>query len=213
MNMANQHLLKNALHLYSSKLKCQIPGILTFLEDGQITNLSENTLTRILNDIQFYIDLFNELKFEKNPSDFNKDLLLAGLKYLNLYALDDVVSKVSHEDIVEIYDMNGVQKFRNLTFHKFCSYDLITLYSQPYFELYSRSSHINDQLMAFFNFTARNAKGTIPFSVGPHILSETFGDKSKKFKVWPKLASPLKDEAGETKAILISNFCQEFTLT
>jgi hypothetical protein len=135
---------------------------------------------------------------------------LRALEVYNLEPLDDVTRFFDEGDIIEIYDLEFKQLFRNLTFFKFCSYDSFTLYTKPFYELYSRPEHVNQQILKLFNYGVFNFKKTEKFAVEVHFLKETYQNNRKLFKIHPKWMSPLRDKTTlNIVAMVLTNRCEE----
>lgn len=57
---------------------------------------------------------------------------------------------MSEDHVVEIYDLNNIQIFRNFKFFEFCSYTLEDIFTRPWMQLFQRKSQSQtDRLLAF----------------------------------------------------------------
>lgn len=193
---------------------CGIP-IRLFINESQIAQIPASQLYRAAVEIKQYLELIRasdiDLGSGKQPDIHSeRKLFRYSLKSLNLRTVDDFESKIESGDIVEIYDKNFIQVYRNPVFFRFCSYDLFTLYTEPFFKLYSRPEKYNQAILNLGKSILESGESTQPFDVEPHFLKEIFLGNKKLFKVHPKWISPLVDtDSQEVRAIVLTNYCIE----
>ena len=176
----------------------------------QIVNLSPEKVKGLINQIGIYDDILKETK-SKDPKSLDKEMLEKAFEKLGLTPADDIGPYVNGQDIVEIYTPEGTQLYRNLVFLKYCSYDLASLYTVPHQELYGRNENMLGEIGAVFQ-KAFTAEKIVPFNMEPHLIWETYLHNRKRFQIDLKIACPLKDSEGNTKAILTTNHCTEFKI-
>ncbi len=68
----------------------------------------------------------------------SKMLLWTALKEFRLTFKSDLLSLVSDDDVVEVYDTNHIQIFCNMKFYEFCSYTIEDIFCRPWHELFER---------------------------------------------------------------------------
>lgn len=80
-------------------------------------------------------------------------------------------------DVVEIYNVDLMQVFRNFAFFDVCSYTLLDLINNEFFELYDRSQLINHYIIEATSTLANRPYDLSPISlqhVPKHLLQEKF---------------------------------------
>lgn len=80
-------------------------------------------------------------------------------------------------DVVEIYNVDLIQVFRNFAFFDVCSYTLLDLMNYEFFELYDRSQLINHYILEATSSIGKRGFDLSPVSlqhVPRHLLQEKF---------------------------------------
>jgi hypothetical protein len=80
-------------------------------------------------------------------------------------------------DVVEIYNVDLIQVFRNFAFFDVCSYTLLDLINYEFFELYDRSQLINHYILEATATISKRGYDLSPLSlqhVPKHLLQEKF---------------------------------------
>ena len=60
------------------------------------------------------------------------------LKEMGLLPDSDLFTRIEEDEIIEIYNLDHIQIFRNLPFFEYCSYTLEDLYARPWHQLFLR---------------------------------------------------------------------------
>lgn len=181
--------------------------------DALPLNLKQTTIEAIEKQLALIAEVLpeNPGRTDLEPSEekamFSKAIRAAGLR-----AADDIDKIFIKGDIIEVYTREFIQLYRNLVFMKFSSFDLLTLATTPFIELYSRPTEVQDQLVSFLMEAFELCKHTTPFAVPTHILRERAIDSRTFFEVNPKWISPLRDSSGDLKALVLTNTCRRHDL-
>lgn len=104
--------------------------------------------------------------------------------------------------LIEIYNLEMVQVYRNFEFFKQCSYDLLTLVTFPWNSLYLRPSSVTKALYARAQQILESTQETTHYHLPPHVLKENLPNSRKVFLVEMKTLTPLLDDQGETRLFL-----------
>ncbi|SMF73194.1 hypothetical protein [Pseudobacteriovorax antillogorgiicola] len=135
----------------------------------------------------------------------DKQMFWWALKKLDLRPCSGFLEHVEHEDIIEIYDANGVQIYRNLNFFRICSYSLDELLSASWFDLFERNE---DESMALYGKSEEIFQGKhrhafyLDFD---HEIRETYSEKRNTILVKHKYMAPLLDEFRQPAALVITS--------
>lgn len=102
----------------------------------------------------------------------------------------EFVEALGDEDIVEIFDYEGNQLYRNLSFFEISDYTIDDFFGRTWDYLYERSSVVTRQIFEKVARTATERK-CIPFGVPEHYMRERATEKRKIVKVSLKYLAPL----------------------
>lgn len=110
----------------------------------------------------------------------------------------DVPTSISKGDIVEIYDLEAIQVYRNLNFFRTTNYNLMDIAAHTWMELWDRSSMVQEKIVAGVG-RALNAKDDkpIPFDVPVHLLKERAFGMTQALAIHLKYISQVRTEAGD----------------
>jgi hypothetical protein len=98
------------------------------------------------------LPLFNSLSSEKQTLaiedsgarlDNQEKSLWGALSTLGFVPPSDLFHRFESDDAIELYDLNGIQIWRNLNTMKICSYTLEEVYSIEWFKRYVRDAEIS----------------------------------------------------------------------
>lgn len=115
-----------------------------------------------------------------------KDLLKVCAQKLQIRFHENVFNKMTNQDIVEIYDINLVQIYRNIGFFNLCSYSLLDLLSYEFYALYERSLQVNSWLMEAGRELYRKRNSFEPLSlqhIPKHFMREIFSEEKFSFMI------------------------------
>lgn len=110
-------------------------------------------------------------------------------------------SFINEEDVIEVYNSEGLQIYRNFKFFEICSYSLEELYSFPFYDLFERNVFITQEIMRFVSSFYQSATREPVLSAIPdHNLKERFSEDQHEFQMHLGYFIPLFDKAGNTVA-------------
>ncbi len=117
-------------------------------------NLDAENRSRILASLKLTIEAYEELLSSGQSLSRNLNAVWSSLKRRGLVPQSDLFHHLDGNDIIEVYDQSGYQIFRSLHFLELCSYDLETLFTSTFRELFERDSIFDEAqklLLANFN--------------------------------------------------------------
>ncbi|HWU41863.1 MAG TPA: hypothetical protein VN132_00455 [Bdellovibrio sp.] len=103
----------------------------------------------------------------------------------------DTLDQIQSEDLVEAYDLNRLQVFRNLRFMHMSNYSLLEILSIEWPLLFDRAQAITDNMITFCDETLWIKNRTIPFDIPAHYMRELRSIERGLFEVRFKTLSPL----------------------
>lgn len=158
--------------------------------------------------VQSQIDLLNQVLTAASKEGFSAlgdvRATWAGLRHLKLRPPSSLFSEIKDGDIVEIYDFNGVQIFRNFTVLKHTSYSLEDIFLNSFESLYMRDESI---IMKCWKFTERvlEINGPVAADVEEHLISERLSQNPMTSRMKFNVLSPVYGTADNAVAILITS--------
>ncbi len=147
---------------------------------------------RIFSNFSKYYDLLSVLQASKVDLNNNRMLLWNALKHLGYKPCFDLLDYIDQEDVVEVYNSEFLQIFRNFKFMELCSYSVLDTFSHSWSELFLRPKAVDASLGAVgFQIFSNNVKSTMSVGVEDHYLFELFSEDMHYFKIHQKYASPI----------------------
>jgi hypothetical protein len=123
--------------------------------------------------------VYSNLIYSASKYDLRDEERLLGHagRRLGLIFSENLFDYIQSGDIIEIYNMEFKQIYRNLALFDICSYSLIELLSYEFYELYERSAQVNDFIIKGVHELLNR-----PFSLDPipldhiprHLMREKF---------------------------------------
>jgi hypothetical protein len=140
--------------------------------------------------------------FEKISVEHEIKYLSLALRRYGLRTRDQDFDFLKDGDIIEVYNSDWIQLYRNFEFFRHCSYTLLDLICNEVYVLYERPQQIVESMIKFCTEVLANGRETVPYMVPVHILRERYLNARKAFRIQFKYVSPLIDASGKTVAIL-----------
>lgn len=169
----------------------------------QVENLSDLQKEGATTSLLKFSEVLKKAEIERIPLDDDCGLLNLWLKEMGFYLSFDPKDYLSKGDIVEIYDRDFVQIYRNNTFYKFCSYDPLTLATTPFPQLFKRDDHINEIIFKRAQECLKNLKSIRTIDTPLHTMQEHFARNSRVYEIEHKYCSPVfKSSSNESIAFI-----------
>jgi hypothetical protein len=165
--------------------------------------LTPEQQTQALSRLTVYYKIMSTATEAKIELRDDKSLLWWALKEFKLRPTSDILDKLDEGDVIEVYDSNFVQIYRNFQFFRICSYTLEELFSYEWPVLFDREAHITESLIKdCMKVLSSPERKTIRFEVADHIIRENFSPKKFHIKAVHKVISPLFDTVGQVAAFV-----------
>lgn len=163
------------------------------------SNLPVNRQMRFLSSLQKYESVFDRLltlsdEFLDVSAADDCGCLEIARKECGISFSDDLYNTIEDGDIIEIYDTEAIQIYRNLNFFKSTNYNLLDIISNPWMYLWDRSSVIQG-LLESFAAKAMSSSGDAVIQVGvpPHIIKERAFGMTQALITRPKWVGKVTD--------------------
>lgn len=206
---ARTDLLEDVLNLLSSVQSIASKlGVKTTLSSPQAEQIflswDERLQWGLHKKISDWLDIFKDFEFskkEETPQDIEIECVQRALWKYGLFARDAFSNYIESGDIVEIYNRDNVQIYRNFEFLKHCSYSLMDIITREWVELYERPQVVQEHL---FYVTEKVFKQEVVVKPDllPHIMREKASDQGRCFETELKWFIPLFSTQGRCEAFL-----------
>lgn len=158
---------------------------------------------QILSNISTYLQILSqdiepmiEPGVERSPRIREIARLKCALNQFGLRAAsDNVFDVISLDDVIELYNIQGVQLYRNMKFFKVCSYNLLDLSVHSWEKLYDKPSSVVDATLKVIERLFASEGQVVPYSIDTYLQKEKsdFVKSLKTLEVTPRYIVPLYD--------------------
>jgi hypothetical protein len=172
-------------------------------EPSPLGRLPLHTQNQVIDNFSRYLKVATGVVAEQTPLYNTQAFLWRMIRELNLRPSSDLFEQIGPNDVVEIYDHNFIQVFRNLRFMELCSYTLEDVFTHEFPELFARPNEITTVLVEHCQqvFEGRITT-TQPTHVPDHELCEIWSSKRKQFSIRQGVISPLYDKTRRPVAVV-----------
>lgn len=126
---------------------------------------------------------------------------ITGLKLCD----NSILEVLDKRDNIEIYDISTfAQTYANDNFFRQSQYNVATLISRPFFELYERDLSVTNMILKQVQI-ALAERQTIAWNIPKHKIKESQTKDSFEFMVKNRFMSPLQNEKGDIVQIISTN--------
>jgi hypothetical protein len=162
--------------LYTLLLQAGIPARPYTPKSVQIlSGLEETRKKNILRDLKNWSHILMTSGSSLENVD-ERSLAGKALKYFNFKLKDHNWEETHLDEIIEIYNPEGIQLYRSLNFFKTCGYSLLDLCVNEWFILWERPRSVVEKMHAVVGTVLNGKKQDFAMNVGPHLIRETYDD-------------------------------------
>lgn len=154
--------------------------------------------------LEQYVEVCEDLQKEGESLCNSPLFVWKMLQKMGLKANFDIFEHIGPTDIIEIYNYQNVQVYRNLFFFQICSYSFDELLSIPWWQLFRRDDQVSQ--LIFANGSAifrKDINEWIAPEIPEHLLEEIASTEMLKMNVKIKLMAPLVNKTGEIYCLVI----------
>lgn len=124
-------------------------------------------------------------------------------KRMHLRPVSDVLAYVENGDVIEIYDLDHLQIFRNFAFFSLSSYTIEDLLCRPIEHLIARPEDLQGRVFdVALGILSGKLRGTQHLDFGVHAIDEIDSTRRNRSMVEHKLFSPLFGKDGAVAALM-----------
>lgn len=160
--------------------------------DLEFTKLSQDMQAIYLKHFSTYAEVLYETHNSGQNLNEARQLVWNMMKKIGMHTTDDVLNKINNSQIVEIYNSENIQIFRNLPFFKVCSYTLDEVLSVPWWKLYRRDDEMSREIFRYASLILRGeAKSTVYPNLPRHYLREVASSFCFQMNIGINFMAPL----------------------
>jgi hypothetical protein len=169
----------------------------------KLASMESLKVSRLYEAFSTYYDVIQNHWREENSVTNSKKILWKMCLRMGYRPCADLLDSISEGDVIEIYASDWVQTFRNMEFLDLCSYDLTSLFTHEFHELFQRPDAVNQYIFGLLNdvFLGKIQK-TTQIGFEPHLLKEIHSPERLTFQIEPGVISPLKNHTGDIVAFV-----------
>lgn len=193
--------ITSAANRFGLVLKMSGPG--TFLH---LTAVSTAAVDAIETQMRHVLETFRICASEGLDPWDDKHFFRLSMRGMGLTYPADFLDHVGDGDLVEGYDMNRFQIFRNMRFMEKSSYSLLDMLSYDWPLLFERSTAITSKMISYCDEILWAANKTIRFDIPRHYIRELRSEEKQMVEVEFQALSPLF--AGPNRPFGIVGTCQ-----
>ena len=182
-------------------------------------NLEEKKRVQIYLHLNDYLNSLRSVETFKNQDDEltredELECLEHALNTFKLKSLGEDTNFIEENDIIEIYNNQGIQIWRNFELLKLSPYDLLTLLMYEWYVLYERSKIINQKIMDRIQYLiSLNNSSATPMQIEKHTMKAKSAEEELVVSINLKYFKPLFSKInGERMGFLVTTKSSPFVL-
>lgn len=150
-----------------------------------------------------FLEVCEEAQDAGNRLADDRSFLWRMFRKLGVHPVSTLLAEIDDNDVIEIYNADFIQVFRNLKFFTLCSYTLDDLLCRPFWELFQREERITRALLSVAgDIYSKTVEGIQRLDLGRHFLVETDGPRRLRSEVENRIVCPLYNTAGDVAALV-----------
>lgn len=193
--------LINAAAKYDLRLHRSPAGI-----QAQLQSLSPQMLDSVQRSLNLLLNSFAKCQEEGADPWDDREFFCLSMQAMGVQFPSDFLKKLDRDDLIEGYDMNRIQIFRNMRFMETSSYSLLEILSYEWPLLFARASAITDKIISHCDELLWSANRTIPVHVAKHWIHEIRSAERQVCEVTFKYMTPLFSGPGKPAGVIAT--CQ-----
>jgi hypothetical protein len=154
--------------------------------------------------LEHYISILCHAIHSGYKLDDPKMLTWVAIKSFGFIPSSDLFHKIDPGDIVEIYDLDNFQIFRNLRFFEFCSYTVEDIYCRPWPSLFRRDETVTSEIFELLKvvYAENKVKVYERAHMPAQTVEETDSPLHYKLKIKGKYLGTLFDQSKKLSALV-----------
>lgn len=138
-------------------------------------SMPSNLRNQSIRNFKTYKTICESVVKDGHSLNNNLQFVWYALKELKLKPSSEFFDKILDTDVIEIYNAEGVQIFRNFRFFEFCGYTLADIFLNPWFDLYYRNEDLTKRIFEQVAQCLTRKEGGLYYpSIEKHEIFEIF---------------------------------------
>lgn len=200
-------LLENDLILAARPHRLQMKRTPDFRK-RDLLGLSAGKFSAMEENMASLLDVLTVCSTEQIDPWDDREFFRLSMRSLRLSYPSDCTQNFVSGDLVEIYDLNRLQVFRNMQFMEYSNYSLIEILSIEWPKLFDRAAAITERMIQFCDQTLWAKNQTIPFNIPPHYMRELQTDQRQTYEIRFRYISPIFSGPNQPFGILGTCACR-----
>jgi hypothetical protein len=168
--------------------------------------LSSDKQAEVLKELRVFLNTMERASAHGDSLSSADRSVWHALVTLGMVPPSEMFDRFKQGDVVEIYDLKGIQVWRNLNFLKICSYTLEEMHSLEWADRYVRDSAKTEECMQKMGMMLMGQTPEIyDCNISEHILEETSSVDRFVLEARHNWAARLKNNQGEVVGCLITS--------
>ena len=139
--------------------------------------LDDAARCEILTNLKNWESILSAAALEMSLDNVNEVALAEkAMKHFRFHLRGHDWSEFGDDEMIEIYNNEGVQLYRSLNFFSICGYSLLDLCVNKWFELWERPTSTLDAMNKLVISVITSAKKDTCAGIAPHLVRETYDD-------------------------------------
>lgn len=172
--------------------------------DDQLNKLSLKKARNVLQSLTQLLHTFTTCEIKTLDPWSNREFLQLSLKELGVTCPTDFIDTLTEDELVEAYNMEQIQIFRNMRYMEVCGYSLVEVLTYDWPTLYERSQVITNQLFKGIEAALKTA-ATVRLDIAPHYMKERMSHTRQMSQVDFQRMTPLFSGPGKLAGFLVSS--------
>ena len=167
--------------------------------------LPEQKRAEALQQIKIFLNIMEGAEASHRRLDDDERFTWFALSSLDLIPPPDLFAKIKPGTVIEIYDLNSFQIWRNFGFFKYCSYTLEEIYCVEWFHRYKRSEESLQMCLKYLEgILSGQLPDIAPMEIPLYSMEETSSEGRLCIRMDHGIICRLKNRQGEAVAYLVT---------
>lgn len=172
------------------------------------SSLDFETKKIVTESLSIYVNICQQTILSGHSLSSSRQFTWSALKMYKLKPKSDLFNQLTEDQVIEFYNSDNIQIFRNFVFFKLCSYSIEDLYCRPWFELFYRDPGVTQTILSEFSKVfSRKVTDTFKTEIPDHDLKEINSAYKNTVNMSVDFCSPLYSEGNNQDHLIVVESC------
>lgn len=190
--------------LSSKGIRCSVstPSSLEYF--SKLNTSRQREITEQWSNYYLIISQIVTSQFEEG-SEMEKAMILKAAEIYGYNVNPNNLHFIRTGEVIELYNLQMIQLYRNLEFFRHCSYDLLTLSCYEWPALYERATQVtNSMISRATEFISLNKDIPVPYNLPIHTMRERHLNAKRVFEIRMGTCLPIIDSHSKSTIAFIT---------